>query len=300
MSRTELTLLTKDKYELSFLLYEAKTAKASVLMIHGMEEHKERYDEFANYLSERGYNVLVADLRGHGKNAPLLSHIADKDGDKLIVEDQRELTNFLKEKYPNLPVIIFAHSMGTIITRNLMQEDSKNYHKVVMSGYVNPNPASGVGLALTKFIKLFKKAKGHSKMIDGLAVGQFAKAVKNRKTNLDWLSYDENNVKKYIEDPLCGVPFTLGSYVTLFSLMKKMGKPKLHKDVNETMPILLIGGKDDPCTGYEKGRKASLTNLNKAGYRNISVITLDNMRHEILNETKKDLVMKEIYNFLEK
>jgi alpha-beta hydrolase superfamily lysophospholipase len=190
--------------------------------------------------------------------------------------------------------------MGTIISRVLLQEDSKKYAKVALSGYVNPNPASGVGLLLTKCIKLFKGPKGHSKMITNLAVGQFAKKIKNRKTPLDWLSFNENNVKTYIHDSLSGVEFTLASYVTLFSLLKRMGKAKLYKNTNKELPFLLIGGKEDPCTGYDKGRKASLANLKKAGFKDIDVITLENMRHEILNENDKEKVYEDILNFFNK
>lgn len=297
MNKQEIFLSSAENYKLSLLVYKAEKAKANVIMVHGMEEHKERYDDFANYLVKNNYNVIISDLRGHGKDAPLLSHIADKNGDKLLVEDQRVIKEFVKKEFPNLPLYLFAHSMGTIISRVLLQEDSKDYFKVALSGYVNPNPASGVGLLLTKFIKVFKGPKGHSKMITNLAVGQFAKKIKNRKTPLDWLSFNENNVKTYINDPLSGVEFTLASYVTLFSLLKRMGKAKLYKNVNKELPFLLIGGKEDPCTGYDKGRQASLLNLQKAGFKQIDVITLENMRHEILNENNKEEVYKDILHF---
>ncbi len=300
MNKQEVFLSSTDNYKLSLLVYKAEKAKANVIMVHGMEEHKERYDDFANYLVKNNYNVIISDLRGHGKDAPLLSHIADKNGDKLLVEDQRVIRGFVKKEFPNLPIYLFAHSMGTIISRVLLQEDSKEYSKVALSGYVNPNPASGVGLLLTKFIKVFKGPKGHSKLITNLAVGQFAKKIKNRKTPLDWLSFNENNVKTYINDPLSGVEFTLASYITLFSLLKRMGKAKLYKNVNKELLFLLIGGKEDPCTGYDKGRKASLLNLQKAGFKQIDVITLENMRHEILNENNKEEVYKDILNFFNK
>jgi len=297
MNKQDIQLLSVDNYSLSLSVFPAKAAKANIMFVHGMEEHKERYVEFATYLQENGYNVITSDLRGHGKNAPNLSHIADKNGDKLIIQDQQTITKYIEDNFPNLPLYIFAHSMGTIITRVLLQNDSKKYSKVALSGYVNPNPASGIALGLTNMIKAFKKPTGHSKTINGLAVGQFGKAIKDRKTELDWLSYNEENVKKYIDDPLCGVEFTLASFSVLFSLMKKMGKPKLYKNVNKEMPILLIAGDTDPCTGLEKGRKASLDNLHKAGFSKVSVITLEHMRHEILNEVKKKDVYEDILNF---
>ncbi len=300
MTKQDVVLQSKDGYNLSLAVFPSKEARASVLFIHGMEEHKERYEKFASYLQERGFNVITSDLRGHGKDCPKLSHIADKDGDKLIIQDQQEITKYIEERFPGLPVMIFAHSMGTIITRVLLQTDSQKYAKVALSGYVNPNPASGIGLGLTNFIKAFKKPTGYSKTINNLAVGQFSKAIKDAKTPLDWLSYNEENVQNYIADPLCGVEFTLGSFAALFSLMKDMGNVKKYQNVNADMPILLIAGDADPCTGYEKGRKASLDNLHNAGFKDVSVITLEHMRHEILNEVENLIVYEDIYNFLNK
>ena len=300
MAKQDVTLQSVDGYNLSLAVFAAKNPKANVLVVHGMQEHKERYEGFASFLQEHGYNVVTSDLRGHGNNAPKLSHIADKDGDKLIIQDQKKITEYIEEQFPNLPIYILAHSMGTMITRVLLQSDSKKYQKVALSGYVNPNPLGGVAVALGNIVGAFKKPDGHSKLLTSLAVGPFAKSVKDRKTDLDWLSYNEENVQRYIESPLCGIEFTVGSYKALFQFMNKMGKPKLFNEVNKELPFLLISGKDDPCTGGEKGRKASYDALVKAGFNNIEVITLDNMRHEILQEKEKEKVYNDILNFFEK
>lgn len=300
MSKEELSLLSDDGYELSLCLYYADKPKANIMFIHGMEEYKERYDAFASFLCDHGYNIVLSDLRGHGKHAPLLSHIADKDGDKLILADQKKIRKFMEEKFPDLPNMLFGHSMGTIISRDLLQDCSNDFTKVALSGYVNPNGASGIAVCLGNIVRAFKKGKGHSKMLTNLATGPFNKAVKNPKTGSDWLSYNEENVQKYIDDPLCGVEFTVGSYCALFRLLNNMGKAKRYKNVNPELPFLLISGKDDPCTGGEKGRNASVKVLQKAGFKDISMVTLDNMRHEILNELDKQKVYDEILKFFDK
>ena len=300
MSKVELTLKSVDGYELSLAVFEAKNPKAVIQFIHGMEEYKERYDAFAEYLCSKGYTCVTSDLRGHGKSAPLLSHISNKKGDKLIIADQKEIRKYIKRTYKDLPLYLFGHSMGTIISRVLMQTDGTKYAKVALSGYVNPNPIAGVGKALTKCVKLFKGSKGHSKLINGLAVGAFNKTIENPRTPLDWLSYNEENVDKYIADPLCGVEFTLGSFDALMCLLSKMGKARKYKSVKEDTPILLIAGKDDPCTGFDKGRASSKALLEKVGYKNVEAVTLDNMRHEILNEKENQKVYEELLKFFEK
>ena len=295
----KVTLLGAENYNLSLLVFAAENAKASLQIVHGMEEHKERYIGFAEFLAKNGYNVVVADLRGHGEDAPLLSHIADKKGDELILEDQKLITKYIKERF-DAPLILFGHSMGSIIARVMLQKDSKEFKKVILSGYVNPNPVAGVAVGLGEFTKVFKGGKGHSKLLTTLAVGNFSKAVENRKTDLDWLSYDEENVQKYIESPLCGIEFTVGSYCALFHLLNQMGKAGKYQEVNAELPILLASGIDDPCAGGEKGREASKKVLEKTGFKDLTVITYEGMRHEILNEKEKAKVMQDMLEFLDK
>ena len=88
MSYQELTLPSKDGYRLALRIYEAEKPKAVIKVIHGMQEYQDRYRMFAEYLQVAGYTVVTADLRGHGPNAPALSHIADRDGHLRLLEDE--------------------------------------------------------------------------------------------------------------------------------------------------------------------------------------------------------------------
>lgn len=298
MSFREQKLKAKDGYELSLRIYEAQEPKAVVKFIHGMEEYQDRYQPFAEFLQDAGYTVVTADLRGHGKNAPMLSHIADRDGHLRLLEDEDAILEMIHENWAGVPVILFAHSMGTIIARVFLQKWSREFHRVVLSGYPNPNPAAAAGSALAGLLISFKGAKGYSKLVDGMVLGTFSKAVPDAKTPVDWLSVNTENVERYREDPLCGARFTLGSYSALFGLIKLMGEPGKYEEVWKELPILLISGKDDPCTGGEKGRADSETVLRKAGFRELEVVTLDGMRHEILNETDKETVYQKILEFI--
>ena len=104
-------------------------------------------------------------------------------------------------------------------------------------------------------------------------------------------------MRNYIADPLCGAEFSVGSYCALFTLLNRMQQVNACRDVNADMPVLLISGKDDPCTGGEKGRCSSRSLLEKSGFRNISVITYDHMRHEILNESAHEKVYRDLLDF---
>ena len=298
MSFTERNLPSKEGAQLSLRIYDTPSPKAVVMCIHGMEEHQGRYQPFAEFLQDAGYTVVTADLRGHGPNAAEVSHIAEKDGDRLLLEDEEAKLGMIGKEWPGTPVILFAHSMGTIIGRVLLKTHSSDFAAAVLSGYPNPNPGAGAGAVLTGLLRTFRGGRGHSRLIDGMVTGPFSKAVPDRKSDLDWLSVNPDNVEKYIADPLCGVPFTLGSYHALFRLIQIMADGNGYENVKEDLPVLLISGSDDPCTGGEKGRADSENLLRKAGFSNLKVTVLDGMRHEILNETGRDDVYCQILAFI--
>ncbi len=300
MSFQDMTLLSADEYPLALRFYETESPKAIVKFIHGMEEYQDRYQPFAEYLQAAGYTVITADLRGHGPTAPHLSHIADREGHLRLLEDEEAIQEEIHARWPGVPVILFAHSMGTIIARVLLQTHSWEYEKAVLSGYPNPNKAAGAGIKLTEMLSTVKGPTGFSKTVDSMALGTFSKAIKNAKTPVDWLSVNEENVRRYIADPLCGARFTLGSYNALFQLVRMMNNPDRYEDVKADLPILLISGENDPCTGGERGREDSEEILLQAGFREIEVVTLAGMRHEILNETKRDEVFRMILDYIEK
>ena len=294
----EVTLASKDGYGLALRVYDTAEPKAVVKAIHGMEEHQGRYQAFAEFLQADGYTVVTADMRGHGKTAPAVSHIAERNGHLRLLEDEEVILDYIHEHLPGVPVDLFAHSMGTIIARAFLQKKSREFRKVVLSGYPNPNSAARAGIVLTDVLSAFKGGKKHSKLVDDMVLGPFSKAIPDAKNPLEWLSCIPENVKRYEEDPLCGVPFTLGSYNALFHLISMMDTPSQYEEVSKQLPILLISGRDDPCTGGEKGRSDSVRRLQEAGFREIRVETIDGMRHEILNEAANEKVFSIILDYL--
>lgn len=286
-----------DGYELDLHIFEAENPKAVVQIAHGMEEHQERYENFANFLVENGFSVVSADMRGHGQNAQLLGYFSAKDGHQLLVSDHKQIRDYIDERFPNLPVYLFAHSMGTIISRVVLQTYSQKYEKVVLSGYPAYQSGAGFGVFLTDVIQLFRGAKYKSKLIEKLGVGMFNDDIKNPRTDIDWICANEETIDKYKNDPLCGVGFTISAFNDLFELVREMNKSEKYVNVKKDLPMLLIAGEDDPCTKGEKGRAQSLKTLEQAGFEKIKQITYSKMRHEILNEKDNQKVYADILAF---
>ena len=100
------------------------SVKGIVQIAHGMAETAERYDRFAKTLTMNGYAVFANDHRGHGRTAggiENLGHLADENGFELLVKDLHDLSRIIKAEYPNLPLFLFGHSMGSFAAQRPAQ-----------------------------------------------------------------------------------------------------------------------------------------------------------------------------------
>lgn len=292
-----LILKAKDGYRLCLHIFEVENPKGYVQLIHGMEEHQERYEGLAERLNKAGYTVVTSDMRGHGKNAPVLGYFGEDKGWYYLLTDQIRITAYMKHRFSVEKVILFAHSMGTIITRNLLQTQSGDYEKVILSGYPYANPAAGFGVHLTGILQKWKGGKYFSPLIQKIAIGSFNRKIADHTTNLDWISANEDNVQAFIEDPYCGHGFRIAGFRDLFCLVRRMSDSSRYRNVQKDLPILAIRGEEDPCTGGDKGSAASLLILQRAGFTRISSISYPGMRHEILNEKNNEQVYSDILHF---
>lgn len=288
-----------DDFPLSVKIYEAINEKAVVQIVHGMCEHQDRYAFFANELNKDGYTVVTSDMRGHGSSITSkdeIGYFGSKNGHLNLVEDQATISNYILKNYPNKKIFLFAHSMGTLITRAYLQKNDLLIDKLILCGAPCYNSLATCGIFLSKILSFFKGGKNHSSFLENLTTGQFNKSIKGTMKN-EWISYNKENVTAFNNDPRCGFSFTNSGYKDLYKLMVTMHNHKKYDLSNYNLPILFLVGEDDPCVGGEKGLSSSISSLNKAGYKNIEKIIYQNARHELINEDISSKVIQDVKNF---
>ncbi|MBP3891020.1 MAG: lysophospholipase [Solobacterium sp.] len=275
--------------------------KAVVEIIHGMAEHRKRYEDFANYLKAHNYVVVTFDLPGHGEATKEsdLGYFGETQGWNRLLQAVDQVCEELKKEYPNIPFYLFGHSMGSMLARCYLQQHDDKLDGLILSGAPNYQSATKLGILVGKLLKLFKGSKGHSSLMDGLVTGGFNKVVSNPKTPYDWISYNPENVKKYAADARCGFGFTLQGYIDELSGLDQLHQSNLYQCKKKDLPILFIVGEDDPCTGGEKGLADSIGTLKEAGYQQIEKKLYPDMRHEILNEVNHERVYEDTLNWLD-
>lgn len=265
--------------------------KGLVVIIHGMSEHRKRYDSFANILKDNGFAVLTYDQVGHGESIDDVFGYFGKNGWETLLKTGCEMIETIKKDYPNVPCFVFGHSMGSIVARGLIAHHDDLFDGVILSGAPNYQNAAPSGRQIIRLVCALKGDKKTSNFLKDMVEGAFSKAIENPRTELDWLSFNEENVNKYIEDPFCGQQFTNRGYYDLMTGLMDMHDTKHFKVSNPDLPIYFMAGKYDPCTGYEAGLSDSIETLKKAGYHNIDKTIYENSRHEILNDNDRDAVM---------
>ena len=301
LEKTAQIISSYDGLSLEILCVESENPKGIVQISHGMAENKERYLPLMEFFSEHGYTAVMHDHRGHGKSVRQQEDLGYfyNGKEKAIVEDLHQITLWIKEEYPNLPVYLLGHSMGTLVARNYIKKYDNEIKKLILTGPPCKNPAVDIGLLLAKIQKKIKGDKYRSKEIQKMEFGPFDKIFQGEPKSA-WICSDREIVDKYNQSDLCGFTFTTDAFEGLFLLMKGTYSKKGWLLKNEQLPVLFLGGEKDPCIGNGRKFVQEMQFLKQVGYKNVTGKIYSNMRHEILNEKGKEAVYENILSYLEK
>jgi alpha-beta hydrolase superfamily lysophospholipase len=275
--------------------------KAVVMIAHGMAEHSDRYARLAQALVTAGFAVYAHDQRGHGKTAEqgVLGHFADTDGWQKVVGDLATLNHHIRQQYPQAPIFLLAHSMGSYIAQAYLMQHSCSLQGVILSGSNYQPPALYRAASLiARFERWRQGPTGRSALLDFLTFGSFNKAFKPNRTASDWLSRDPVEVDKYIQDPLCGFRCTNQYWIDLLAGLQQITPRGSLLQIDSDLPLLLIGGACDPVS--EGKRLDDLANaLSNAGASQLQLKIYPQARHELFNETNRDEVTADLIAWLE-
>ncbi len=272
-------------------LYEPESAPAGVVQIfHGLGEHSKRYERFAMAAVGRGFVVCVHDHRGHGEHGEPLGYFADQKGWHLVVDDANVVHNYLLERYAGVPLVLIGHSMGSFIAQTFAMHYGAKLSGMIVSASTWPSRFQLLpGIAIARIVTLRYGKQGRSPLLHKLGFGKFNKPFEPGRTELDWLSRDENEVDLYVNDPLCGGPYTCGLWIDFLGGLYDLGSDHSLSRIRSDLPILITGGGDDPVGG-ENGMTKLAMHYAQTSHSRVSLKIYPEGRHEMLNETNRDEV----------
>lgn len=278
---------------------------AILQIVHGMIEYVERYDEFASYMAERGYLVVGHDHLGHGESVASTEdwgYIAEKNGDQLMVDDMHKLRVMTQKENSGIPYFILGHSMGSYLLRKYLTQHGEGLSGALIVGTGSvPDIVTKAGLMVTGLIARLKGWRFRSKLVEKLSFSGAYQKFSMDGTDLknNWLTKDLEIAAKYYKEPRCTFRFTLNGYDMLMRVIRYDNQPENTARIPKDLPLILLSGADDPVGNMSKGVLLVKRQLEEAGIRDISCKLYEDDRHEILNETDRDAVYRDILKWCE-
>ena len=274
---------------------------AIVQFVHGMNEHKERFYPFMEEMAERGYITLIHDNRGHGESVRSQEDIGYcyASMEKGFVEDIYYATCQIRKAYPDLPLVLYGHSMGSLAVRAYLKNHDDAIDGLVVGGCPSYNEGVPFGILLAKCIAIWKSDKYRSAFIQGLVVNSFERRFRKEGRKGAWLAAREDVAEEFNRDVLCQFTYTMNGILTLLHLEWIVYKEAGYRVQNPELPILFLSGEDDPCYINNRKWRQAVNRLSKLGYEDIHAVLFENMRHEIHNEVERDKVFEELDQFVQ-
>ena len=283
--------------------------KAAIELCHGMIEYIERYSEFAEYLAERGFAVFGHDHIGHGESVKDPSDWGNLHTDtpsKTVIEDMFTQYKLMREQYPSVPCFILGHSMGSYLLRKMLSVHANGLSKLSGAIIIGTGTEANIAISIgTMIVKSQIKKHGRDFKSPSVAKLMFGPAYKNfditgSDPSRSWLSKNIESVKKYYSDPKDTFMFSVNGYLLLLECTKFDNSIENIKKIRRDLPILFVSGADDPVGGLSKGVSMAYQKFVNAGITDVTLKLYENDRHELLQETDRQQVFSDIYDWMEK
>ena len=288
---TEFTFLSTDgKTQLHGMRWEPDggSVRAVLQICHGVAEHIARYDAFARYLNGLGIAVVGHDHLGHGLSLPeggTPVYFGESNTWNTVVDDIYVLHQRIRLWYPDVPLCIMGHSMGSFLTRTyLIRYPGTVKAAIIMGTGWQPKAVIAGGMAVAKAMGAVVGENGTSDLVTNLAFGAYNKLFAPNRTSCDWLSADEGNVDAYMADPLCGADATVGLFRQMLSGIRFNQKLSNLRQMDPRIPVLFVAGEKDPVGDCGNGVRRTYQEFRRAGVQDCTLKLYPGLRHEILNE----------------
>ena len=265
-----------------------------VQLVHGMNEHKERYFEFMDYLAAEGFITVIHDNRGHGRSiaAPEDLGFMYRNGGEGFVSDIVQLRKSVRSAYPNIPYFMVGDDIGALALRCMLREHDDDLNGIVLLS----SPSYSRFTRYIRNISAELSQKHESRYISDLIYDVREETFNKQfgSAKFSWLSSRKDAVEAFTADPLCNFRYTLNGYQCILHIMREAYDTSGWNVTNPNLPIRFLAGRDDPCMLSERKFMKSVKLLDKVGYESVSFRLFDGMRHELLHEKNSINVYKDI------
>lgn len=236
------------------------SCQAVMTLIHGMGEHAERYTHVADFFANHGVATVSIDLRGHGNSEGKRGHTPSYEA---LMNDIDKLISKAKELFPNVPLIMYGHSMGGNLTLN----------------YIIRRKPEIVGAIVTApYLKLAFEPPKWKVTLGKMTASLIPTLTQPTGLETAAISRDRAVVNAYEKDKLVHDKITSAFFVNVH-----FAGPYAIEHASEIkVPLLVMHGTADRLTSPE-GTKEFAKNSGK----NVTLKIWNDLYHELHNEPEK-------------
>lgn len=289
------------KNRIHYYIFEPETElRAIVQFTHGWKDYIERNTELIHYFTNHGIMVCGCDFIGHGRSSEesALGHLDRKNGWSYLVKDAKKLAGFMREEYPNVPLFLYGHGMGSLVARLCCLQKGL-FDGVILSGTSGKQRFCRRCVLTTTLLRHIKGWKHRSPYIEKLMYKMLNRKFAGEKDELSWFSADESLRRQYERDVRCQFTFTLSALENIFKMLSLVSAGHWYTSVDRQLPILFISGAEDPIGDFGKGVSAVSTHLLK--YNNFVEMRLyEGIRHELQGDERRQEIFDEVLHWMKK
>ena len=285
-----------DNLDISLLTVTPDSEPKAVIQIsHGVCGCKERFTQFMEYMAANGIACIANDHRGHGESikSPEDLGYMYSGGYLALVDDLKMVNTWAHKQFPNKPVYLLGHSMGSMAARVYVKQDDSTIDGLILCGSPSWNPMAWVGYIIASAACALGLSHSRMKWVQRMTSNQNNKKFASEGYQA-WVCSDPEERKKTMADPRCNFYLTANGSRNLLALTIDTYQKGAWAMKNPHMFVHFISGDDDPMIINEKRFHTSVQNLCDRGYTNVTSSLYAGMRHEVLNEIGKEEVWKEI------
>ncbi|MBR8538090.1 lysophospholipase [Carboxylicivirga sediminis] len=238
-----------------------KSPKAVIILIHGYGEHCSRYASFIDFFDEADFAFIGMDHIGHGQSEGKRGTIKSYTQ---LLDDVGRLWAKAEDLWPDIPKIIYGHSMGGNIALNFLL---KHPHTIIG------------GIISSPWIKLVNEPGYFSKLLIKLFACLIPNVTIKSGINARHISTQHHEVTKYQNDQLNHERISF----RLLNAIIRQGVWAMNAIQQLNKPVLLTHGSKDPITSCEASRQLANTNTHFIKFQEFN-----NVYHEVHNDAQRE------------
>lgn len=245
--------------------------RAVILVCHGVNSHSGYYQWALEQFAAAGYAAYALDLRGRGRSEGERFYI---DGFTDYTDDLGGLHHVARERHPGLPVYIFGHSAGGVVSTTYALDHQGELAGLVCESYALAVYAPDFALAALK------------------GLDHLAPHAHVLKLPMEGFSRDPTMVERMKTDPL--LDHEVQPVRTVAELAR--AGDRLRREFGDfRLPVLILHGTADKATKPEGSRLFE----EKAGSEDKTLKLYEGHAHDLFLDYGKEEVMADVLAWLD-